>query len=178
MLTLLSLYWLELFQFSTLRHFHFMIRLMIKENTPILLKSWRKHHKANLWPTQVKTRFGICSKFLSILYLCTCIGHRYAYGNDGESIVAPTNPNHCSLSDQILKYQNKKDDEQQPFLDYVLDITVAYPQGKPLDLPTIVTGTRDACQTYFYYRLYHSSEVRPTDPKIIPNEWPATNSQN
>lgn len=63
------------------------------------------------------------------------------------------------LSDQILKYQNKKDDEQQPFLDYVLDITVAYPQGKPLDLPTIVTGMRDPCQTYFYYRLYHSSEV-------------------
>lgn len=64
------------------------------------------------------------------------------------------------VSDQILKYQNKKDDEQQPFLDYVLDVTIAYPQGKPLDMGKIVTGTRDPCQTYFLYRLYHSSEVQ------------------
>lgn len=63
------------------------------------------------------------------------------------------------FSDHILKYQNKKDDEQQPFLDYVLDVTIAYPQGKPLDLADIVTGNREPCQTYLVYRLYHSSEV-------------------
>lgn len=45
------------------------------------------------------------------------------------------------------------------FLDYILDITIAYPQGKPLDLPNIVTGLRDPFQTHFLYRLYHTSQV-------------------
>lgn len=45
------------------------------------------------------------------------------------------------------------------YLEYVLDITIAYPNGKPLDLPNIIHGMRDGCQTYFFYRLYHYSEV-------------------
>jgi hypothetical protein len=45
-------------------------------------------------------------------------------------------------------------------LKYVLDITVAYPDGKPLDLPNIVTGLRRSCQTHLLYRLYRCSEVR------------------
>lgn len=64
------------------------------------------------------------------------------------------------LSEQILQYQNKKDDEShETYLDYVLDITIAYPDGEPIDLPDIVTGIREPCQTNFLYRLYHSSEV-------------------
>lgn len=43
---------------------------------------------------------------------------------------------------------------------YVLDITIAYPDGKPLDLPNIVTGLRRSCQTHLLYRLYRCSEVR------------------
>uniref|UniRef100_A0A2M4AJ31 Putative lysophosphatidylglycerol acyltransferase 1 n=1 Tax=Anopheles triannulatus TaxID=58253 RepID=A0A2M4AJ31_9DIPT len=44
-------------------------------------------------------------------------------------------------------------------LEYVLDITIAYPQGVPLDLPNIVHGIRDPCQTFLFYKLYHCSEV-------------------
>lgn len=44
-------------------------------------------------------------------------------------------------------------------LKYVLDITIAYPDGKPLDLGDIVTGIRRACQTHLLYRLYRCSEV-------------------
>lgn len=64
-------------------------------------------------------------------------------------------------SEHIFQYQSKKDDDTEtPNLDYVLDVTVAYPDnGTPLDLPTIVTGTRPPCKTHFLYRLYHSSEV-------------------
>lgn len=66
------------------------------------------------------------------------------------------------FAEQILQYQNKKDDEShEPHLDYVLDITIAYPdKGIPIDLPTIVTGTRPPCKTHFLYRLYHSTEVK------------------
>lgn len=73
-----------------------------------------------------------------------------------------------SFADQILKYQNKKDDEQQPFLDYVLDVTIAYPHGKPLDMGDIVTGWREPCRTYLVYRLYHSSEVSISLTIIFP----------
>lgn len=70
----------------------------------------------------------------------------------------------CSFiyAEHIFQYQNKKDDDtERPALDYVLDVTVAYPdKGIPLDLPTIVTGTRPPCKTHFLYRLYHTSEVR------------------
>jgi len=44
-------------------------------------------------------------------------------------------------------------------LKYVLDITVAYPDGKPLDLPNIITGLRRSCQTHLLYRLFRCSEV-------------------
>ncbi|KAL1138409.1 hypothetical protein AAG570_008473 [Ranatra chinensis] len=50
--------------------------------------------------------------------------------------------------------QNESDD-----LSWVLDITIAYPEGKPLDLPTIVTGSRKPCQTFFFYRLYPCSQL-------------------
>lgn len=75
------------------------------------------------------------------------------------------------FSESIL-YQNKKDDENhEPHLDYVLDITIAYPEkGNPIDLPTIVFGTRPASQTHFLYRLYHSSEVcffHPRSPRLF-----------
>lgn len=44
-------------------------------------------------------------------------------------------------------------------LSWILDITVAYPNGVPLDLMTIVMGYRRACQTYLCYRLYPASQV-------------------
>ncbi|CAO1434415.1 unnamed protein product [Diamesa hyperborea] len=44
-------------------------------------------------------------------------------------------------------------------LKYILDITIAYPDGEPLSLPNIVTGMRRACQTHLLYRLYRCSEV-------------------
>lgn len=60
----------------------------------------------------------------------------------------------------MYQYQNKKDEEKhENYMDYVLDITIAYPDGKPLDLPNIVTGMRPPCQTFLLYRLYHTSEV-------------------
>uniref|UniRef100_A0A1Q3FG89 Putative lysophosphatidylglycerol acyltransferase 1 n=1 Tax=Culex tarsalis TaxID=7177 RepID=A0A1Q3FG89_CULTA len=51
-------------------------------------------------------------------------------------------------------------------LEYILDITIGYPNGKPLDLPNIVHGFRNPCQTYLFYRLYRSSEV-PRDSESL-----------
>lgn len=44
-------------------------------------------------------------------------------------------------------------------LNWVLDITIAYPEGKPLDLGAIVTGYRKPCKTFLFYRLFPCSQV-------------------
>jgi hypothetical protein len=44
-------------------------------------------------------------------------------------------------------------------LKYVVDITIAYPDRKALDLGEIVLGTRRSCQTHLLYRVYRCSEV-------------------
>lgn len=50
-------------------------------------------------------------------------------------------------------------DENIDKLAWILDVTVAYSEGKPLDLPTIIMGQRRACRTHMYYRLFPSSLV-------------------
>ncbi|XP_070527070.1 acyl-CoA:lysophosphatidylglycerol acyltransferase 1 isoform X2 [Cardiocondyla obscurior] len=57
----------------------------------------------------------------------------------------------------------------KPEISWVLDITIAYPQGKPLDLPTIITGSRPPCETVLFYRLFPSSVV-PREPEQL-SKW-------
>lgn len=54
----------------------------------------------------------------------------------------------------------------KPEISWILDITIAYPQGKPLDLPTIITGSRSPCETVLFYRLFPSSVVSDDWPEI------------
>ncbi|XP_039757345.1 acyl-CoA:lysophosphatidylglycerol acyltransferase 1-like [Pararge aegeria] len=71
------------------------------------------------------------------------------------------------------KQGNKRDDVNQnstriidtktgDAIEWVLDVTIAYPDRIPLHLQDIVCGTRQPCRTHLHYRLYPSSEV-PTD---------------
>lgn len=57
----------------------------------------------------------------------------------------------------------------KPEINWVLDITIAYPQGKPIDLPTIITGSRPPCETVLFYRLFPSSVV-PREPELL-SKW-------
>ncbi|VVC96146.1 unnamed protein product [Leptidea sinapis] len=47
-------------------------------------------------------------------------------------------------------------------VEWILDVTIAYPDRIPLHLTDIVCGIRPACTTHVHYRLYPSSEV-PSD---------------
>ncbi|XP_027228946.2 acyl-CoA:lysophosphatidylglycerol acyltransferase 1 isoform X1 [Penaeus vannamei] len=49
---------------------------------------------------------------------------------------------------------------------YLLDVTIAYPGGRPLDLPTIFGGWRPACDTIFHYRRYNIEEI-PKDEETL-----------
>nr|XP_022899962.1 acyl-CoA:lysophosphatidylglycerol acyltransferase 1-like isoform X1 [Onthophagus taurus] len=44
-------------------------------------------------------------------------------------------------------------------LTWVLDITVAYPNGEPLDLGQIIFGYRPPCKTTIFYRVYECKDV-------------------
>ncbi|KAH0949499.1 hypothetical protein HN011_006645 [Eciton burchellii] len=57
----------------------------------------------------------------------------------------------------------------KPEISWVLDITIAYPQGKPLDLSTIITGSRSPCETVLFYRVFPSSVV-PREPEQL-SKW-------
>ncbi|CAH0727228.1 unnamed protein product, partial [Brenthis ino] len=78
------------------------------------------------------------------------------------------------------KQVNKKDDFNQnntkiidtnsgDSIEWILDVTIAYPDRIPLHLQDIVCGTREPCTTHLHYRLYASNEV-PTDDEGI-TQW-------
>ncbi|XP_026731098.1 acyl-CoA:lysophosphatidylglycerol acyltransferase 1-like [Trichoplusia ni] len=47
-------------------------------------------------------------------------------------------------------------------IEWILDVTIAYPDRIPLHLQDVVCGIRPSCTTHLHYRLYPSSEV-PSD---------------
>lgn len=50
--------------------------------------------------------------------------------------------------------------ESEAKLEYVIDITIAYPDGgKALEIPDILHGIRPPCDTHLYYRIYPIAEV-------------------
>lgn len=50
-------------------------------------------------------------------------------------------------------------EEGLPHIEKVVDITVAYPEGNPLDLQSIVTGWRVPCTTHVHYRAFDSKDL-------------------
>ncbi|KAJ0175945.1 hypothetical protein K1T71_008119 [Dendrolimus kikuchii] len=61
-------------------------------------------------------------------------------------------------SKQVFIVDNKVGDS----IEWILDVTIAYPDRIPIHLQDVVCGTRPPCTTHLHYRLYPSSEV-PSD---------------
>ncbi|XP_014226873.1 acyl-CoA:lysophosphatidylglycerol acyltransferase 1-like isoform X1 [Trichogramma pretiosum] len=85
-----------------------------------------------------------------------------------------------TIFDIVGPVQNNNSSEQQintrsvmsvvkPEIRWILDITIAYPQGKPIDLFTMITGSRPPCQTVLFYRIYPTSMV-PKEPEQL-SKW-------
>lgn len=77
-----------------------------------------------------------------------------------NDVVVTTKSNH-EIDNSNSTSPNMKMSEvvQNDLLEYILDITIAYPDRKPVDLPNIVHGWRDPCKIHMLYRLYKVSEV-------------------
>lgn len=52
-------------------------------------------------------------------------------------------------------------------LKWIIDLTIAYPKGKPLDLFCIVFGNREPCQTVIYFRRYKVEDVPHTEETLL-----------
>ncbi|KAH1027241.1 acyl-CoA:lysophosphatidylglycerol acyltransferase 1 [Dendroctonus ponderosae] len=64
---------------------------------------------------------------------------------------------------------SSKSEFQRAHIEYVLDITIAYPKGVPINITDILFGTRAPCETIFFYRVYRSTEV-PEDSEAM-TDW-------
>lgn len=53
--------------------------------------------------------------------------------------------------------------ETRPPIKYILDVTIAYPNGHPLSLGTLLFGTREKCDIAVNYKVYKASEVPFSD---------------
>lgn len=64
------------------------------------------------------------------------------------------------------KEAGKEVEVEEGFIEYVVDVTVAYPGGVPLDLPAIVTGWRAPCVTHVHYRTFPVRELPESSEEL------------
>ncbi|XP_037293301.1 acyl-CoA:lysophosphatidylglycerol acyltransferase 1-like isoform X2 [Manduca sexta] len=78
---------------------------------------------------------------------------------------ASTSKENAKKDDNFNKSPRTKmiiDNKVGDSIEWILDVTIAYPDRIPLHLQDVVCGIRPACTTHLHYRLYPSSEV-PSD---------------
>uniref|UniRef100_A0A0K2UUM2 Phospholipid/glycerol acyltransferase domain-containing protein n=1 Tax=Lepeophtheirus salmonis TaxID=72036 RepID=A0A0K2UUM2_LEPSM len=80
------------------------------------------------------------------------VSHQFAKKNDLPLLEYCTLPRTGAL-EVILDVLNCNS-SYKSYINKIVDITIAYPEGKPLDLPTIIIGNRPPCTTYFHYRVF------------------------
>ncbi|CAH0686073.1 unnamed protein product [Spodoptera exigua] len=63
-------------------------------------------------------------------------------------------------------------------IEWVLDVTIAYPDRIPLHLQDIVCGIRPSCATHLHYRLYPSTEQTTDGLPDVKQSMPPMNNRN
>lgn len=82
------------------------------------------------------------------------ISHEFAKKKDLPLLEHVTLPRTGAL-EVVMKVLGPDSDKQEnEKIQKLVDMTIAYPEGKPLDLQTIVTGWRPACNTHVHYRSW------------------------
>ena len=60
---------------------------------------------------------------------------------------------------------SKASNEYSGTLDKIVDVTIAYPDGKPLGLFDILSAWRDPCAIHVHYKIYDIKQVKYGDTK-------------
>ena len=60
-------------------------------------------------------------------------------------------------------------DEEDRFKEItkIIDVTIAYPEGRPLDLLAIITGYMRPCTTHVHYRVFDVNDVSPPRTVLV-----------
>ncbi len=88
-----------------------------------------------------------------------------------EVILKDLAPSHKSRAEKAAKLlanggsgasviTQEEDDAGNKEITKVVDVTIAYPEGRPLDLLTIAIGYRRPCTTHVHYRVFDIKDVR------------------
>ena len=94
------------------------------------------------------------------------VSHEFAKKNDLPLLEHVTLPRTGAL--EVVMAVLGPDSQLDPAtrLEKIVDMTLAYPGGQPLDLQSIVTGWREPCVTHVHYRQWSTSEV-PQAPEQL-----------
>ena len=87
-------------------------------------------------------------------------GESASSDEDGVSTRARSRSKLKLIKDTVDAIREKKYvKETRPPIKYVLDVTIAYPNGVPLSLATLILGSRETCDIAVNYKLYKVDEV-------------------
>ncbi|KAK4314861.1 hypothetical protein Pmani_013884 [Petrolisthes manimaculis] len=84
---------------------------------------------------------------------------RYAAKNNLPQLENVALPRVGALKVILDNAASEKHNSEGDGIRYVVDATIAYPGGRPLDLLNIFTGWRPSCETIFHYRRYNIEEI-------------------
>ncbi|KAI1720660.1 acyltransferase domain-containing protein [Ditylenchus destructor] len=72
------------------------------------------------------------------------------------------------LKDTVGAIREKKYvKDTRPPIKYILDVTIAYPNGQPLSLATMIFGAREKCDIAVNYKIYDATEVPFEDEESL-----------
>ena len=82
------------------------------------------------------------------------ISHEFAKKNDLPLLEHVTLPRTGAL-DVVMKVLGPDSElEDGNKIERIVDMTIAYPGGKPLDIQSIIFGWRNPCNTHVHYRSW------------------------
>jgi len=94
------------------------------------------------------------------------ISHEFAKKKDLPLLEHVTLPRTGALDVVMRILGPDSDSREEDKLERVVDMTIAYPGGQPLDLQTIVLGWRPPSDTYVHYRSWDIKEL-PQNPEEL-----------
>jgi len=94
------------------------------------------------------------------------ISHEFAKKKDLPLLEHVTLPRTGAL-DVVMKILGPSSEcQEHEKIERIVDMTIAYPNGRPLDLQSIVVGWREPCDTHVHYRSWNIKDL-PQDPEEL-----------
>ncbi|KAE9413279.1 hypothetical protein Angca_007838 [Angiostrongylus cantonensis] len=121
-----------------------------------------------------EVRFSSIFHSFSFIYQKCITQITFEVGPRGEANNEPRERSSSKLkliTDTVGDIREKKSvKETRPPIKYVLDVTIAYPNGIPLSLATLGFGTREKCDIAVHYKIFRADEV-PFDNEEKLRDW-------